>query len=307
MRRILLLALVSLFSSLAFATNTSAISFFKNKYGTEHISQEKIIQLVQSHFDVNQYRNVKVQVIYNNKKQVDHLLVFLFSKEYHTFTLTRVNVDYQYNVLSMEKEYRLTKEDRDQQPGVSLKDVKCPNNATRFIAFAPNNMQLEQEVTIDVANAAKKHLLKTVSLLKEKATRENYLNYMSCPKLVGNFYDGDSDPNEFITVDGVITADDMKELLAGKFRYKVTNIWLACQAFKDPMGSAVIDTVQAQKYAAGLNNLLVGPSDYAGACAMKAAMNHLPMKLSFDICYKMYDDPRDIWGYGGYGSNYFGV
>lgn len=309
MQKFILFFIASLLSSFLYATNSiesASISLFQNKWGNEQISVDKIKNIIRNAFNLKQYREIKVQVIYNNKKQPDHLLVFLLSKQYHGFELVRINIDSQYNVLSFEYNYHPTEEDRNQQPSVSI-NAKCPDPATQFIAFAPNDDALEQKITKDVAASAKAHHLKVVSLLLKDATTANYLNYMTCPKLIGNFYDGDSDPFSIVTADGMISFDDINKILQKKFRFKVTNIWLACEAFNDPMKSAVIEVAQAQKYAAGINDLLVGPSDRAAACAMESAMNHNPMKEAFYTCYQKFDVETDQWGFDGHGSNYFGM
>lgn len=310
MQNIFIFLIMSLLSSTLFATTLNEnppISLFNNKWGIENVSLDKVTQIVRNNFNLQSYRAVKVQVIYNAKHLPDHLLVFLLKKQLHGFTLARVNIDYQYKVLSIENNYQVTKEDNDQQPGKSVNAVACPDIEAQFIAFAPNDDDLEQNITVEVGKAALKHKLKLISLLKNDATRENYLNYMSCPKLVGNFYDGDANPKDIVTVDGYITASEIAELLAKKFRFKVTNIWLACEAFNDPMKSSVIDIAETQKYAAGINDLRIGPSDRAAACAMEGAMKHLPMKETFDACYKKLDIPSDHWGFDGNGSNYFGI
>jgi hypothetical protein len=68
---------------------------------------------------------------------------------------------------------------------------------------------------------------------------------------------------------------------------------------------AVIDYAQTKKYAAGINDLLIGPSDKAAACAMKAAIAGKPMQASFNTCYQQLDVPSDHWGYGGKGTDNF--
>jgi hypothetical protein len=129
---------------------------------------------------------------------------------------------------------------------------------------------------------------------------------MSCPNLVGNFYDGDANTGVLATSDGEISAAQFVSNLKGAFRSKVTNIWLACEAYNNPMLAAVRDSDQSQKYAAGINDLQVGPSDNAAACAMKAAIAGKPMTAAFQACYKSVDNSADHWGFGGAGSDLFG-
>jgi hypothetical protein len=72
----------------------------------------------------------------------------------------------------------------------------------------------------------------------------------------------------------------------------------------------MITSVASQKYAAGKNNLEIGPSDRAGACAMKAALAGKPMTAAFWACYNAEDKPIDNWvdnwGFDGLGSDQFG-
>lgn len=301
---------ILLLSLLAFRSIFAAESvvILSSKFADQNkIPKLKVNKIIEQKVDMSLYRTIKVQVIYHATKP-EHLLVYLFSKQYHRVDLSRINIDSEFNPTSgLMMNYHLTPDDLDQQPGTNLSQVKCPDPSIEFIAFAPNDDDLEQDITIDVGNYASAHHLKTIQLLKGDATRANYLNYMTCPKLKGNFYDGDANIEEIVTVDGLITYRDINKLLRNQFRFKVTNIWLACQAYNDPIKSSVIVTAQTQKYAAGINNLLVGPSDRAAACAMKKAIDGKPMESSFNDCYALYDTPDDKWGFGGYGSDYFGT
>jgi hypothetical protein len=269
------------------------------------ISDAKIAQYVKANIDVSQYREIRAQIINNAQQEPDHVLLHLLSKEYHRVDFASARLDNRAQFKALELGYRLNSDDLAQQPGLNVADATCPDETVEMIAFCPNDIQLELDVTKEVATAAKAKGLKTVELYKEKATREAYLNYMSCPNLKGNFYDGDSNPELFITNDGVISASDISTLLKGKWKHKVTNVWLACQAYNAPMLPAVVDDAQARKYGAGINDLQVGPSDRAGACTMKAAFEGKPLTQSFNDCYKEFDVPSDHWGFGGNGTDYF--
>ena len=230
------------------------------------------------------------------------LIVRLFARGLHNFETVRVGLTGSGSLNSVTRHYRPGRAEHLTAP----LPPRCPDEATQFISFAPNEDLFEQGIATDVAQSARQHGLKTVLLLGAKATRHTYLSYMSCPNLVGNFYDGDSNPTEMITADDSITAEDFKTVLNKSFRYRVTNIWLACEAFNDPMRGAIINEAQSQKFAAGINNLLVGPSDRTAACAMKAALDGQPMKTAFKSCYAKFDDHHDQWGFDGQGSDQFG-
>lgn len=273
--------------------------------GVHGIPSAKIAQYVKDNFNVDQYREVRAQVIYNAQQEPDHVLVQLLAKGYHKVTFASVDLDTKFNFVGANQAYRLQDQDKSQQPGTSVQDAACPDSSVQFISFCPNDIKIEVEVTKQVHEAATKAGLKSVLLLQSEATRDAYLNYMSCPNLKGNFYDGDSDPSSFITNDGLITAEEMSNIFKDKWNYKVTNIWLACQAYNAPMLPAVQDDAQSRKYAAGINDLQVGPSDKAAACTMEAAVQGKPMKASFDECYKKLDVPSDHWGFGGKGTDNF--
>jgi hypothetical protein len=263
--------------------------------------ENEIKELVSRSFDLSLYRGVRAQVSGGTESVKPHLVVQLQAKGTHRVQLASVALDGGLEPHAIDWNYQMAQEEIGAQRGGPAA-ATCPDNSTEFIAFAPNDNALELQITQDVADSAKAHGLKTVTLLKSQATRQNYLNYMSCPRLKGNFYDGDSNPNLFITVDGVISA---KEMSQQRFNHRVTNIWLACEAFNDPMLSSVTKMAQSQKYAAGVNDLLVGPSDRTAKCAMIAALDGKPMTEAFQECYKQTDDPADQWGFAGDGADIF--
>jgi hypothetical protein len=298
---LLQLASLLVYSQLAMAA--APIRFLQSR----HLSMPEAVisEQIQANFDVGSYREVRVQLIERNGTP-DHLLVYLFSTKFHKFETVKVNIDADFRFRDKTPGYLLQAEDVAQQPGTAASGASCPDASTEFVAFAPNDNDLEQQITEKVAASAEAAHLKTVRLLKTAATRQAYLNYMSCPALKGNFYDGDSDPSSMVTNDGFINAADYSTILQGAFRHKVTNIWLACQAYNNPMLDAVQNVAQSQKYAAGVTDLEVGPSDNAGACAMQAAIAGDAMTAAFNDCYNKLDVKTDVWGFAGSGSDYFG-
>jgi hypothetical protein len=277
-------------------------------------SDERVHQLVTNSIDVSQYRKIRAQVIYNANHQPDYVLVYLFAKKTHHVDVTKININAQYQKTNaVVANYQLTANDFSVQPEVPLAQPQCPDPDIQFIGFAPNDNPndsadvLEQNITQKVIDAARSHGLKTLGLLGKDATRANYLAAMTCPKLEGNFYDGDADPYLIVTNDGVISAAEISLYLKNQFRFKVLNIWLACEAFQEPFKSTMLTIAQSQKYAAGINNLFIGPSDRAASCTMLAALNGSPMTAAFEKCYQDFDVPADHWGFEGSGTDYFGT
>jgi hypothetical protein len=280
---------------------------FRTRYESQQIPLDKIGSQLAQVYNLDYFREVRIEVIFSAPEVPDHLIVYLFPLSVHRFEIDYIGLDADYNFTeNHQRNYRPTNSDNAQTPSTGALQARCPDPSVQFIAFAPNDNDLEQQVTTEVANFASSHGLKTISLLKNDATRANYVNYMSCPNLVGNFYDGDANPNEIVTVDGTLSAQDIEGSLAGAFRNHVTNIWLACEAFNDPMLSAMTSVAGSQVYAAGINDLLVGPSDKTAACTMEAAISGKPMSQAFADCQKQLDDPQDHWGFKVQGSETFG-
>jgi hypothetical protein len=264
-----------------------------------------VTRLIRQNIDLSRYREVKAQLIFNADHAPDHFLVYLLEKGKHSLAYARIDLDHRLNAKNTQVGYQLDADDRAQQPGPTADDVKCPDDTVQFVALCPNDDQLEIDTTNEVAAFAESHKLKTVRLLQSQATRAAYLNYMSCPNLLGNFYDGDSDPSSMVVVDGSVTAEDFSTVLKGKFQLKTVNVWIACNAYNDPFLSAVQKDAKAKKFAAGINSLDVGPADKAGACAMEDAISGKPMTAAFQACYQKDDTPDDIWGFGGDGTDLF--
>jgi hypothetical protein len=257
-------------------------------------------------FPAENYREVTYQVIYKDQTP-NHLLVYLFVKGQHRVDFASIAVDASMNPRAITENYKLTEMDHKAQSGAKKPSTSaCPDTSVQFLSVCPNNNSLEINIVQGVASAAVAAGLKTKVLLQKDATSKNYLAWMSCPNLVGNFYDGDANTGVLATSDGEISAAQFVSNLKGAFRSKVTNIWLACEAYNNPMLAAVRDSDQSQKYAAGINDLQVGPSDNAAACAMKAAIAGKPMTAAFQACYKSVDNSADHWGFGGAGSDLFG-
>jgi hypothetical protein len=281
---------------------SSAPSTNSSDFVTPTISDEHLRSIVTAVIDVAAYRDVRVQFMPVTRLQPPHAVVHLHDLNHHGVEFLSINLDPHFQITSVVRNYRLSSQDFAMQAG-SVEQAHCPDPSLEFIAFAPNQDQLEIQITRDVASAARASGLKTVELLVTGATRQNYFDYLSCPLLKGDFYDGDSNPYSIVTSDGVITA---AELAHFDYHHQVTHIWLACQAFNDPMLGTMLETSHSQKYAAGINNLLIGPSDNAGKCAMISAIQGHPMTAAFNACYQQYDVPEDHWGFAGYGSDLFG-
>jgi hypothetical protein len=181
----------------------------------------------------------------------------------------------------------------------SMKQYTCPDTNVEVVVFAPNKYSIELNVSMDVYNTAISLNYTTALLLVENATTDNFLSYARCSQLVALFYDGDADPEAITSYDGLIYYTDISQL---EWNYQVISYWVACEAYNYPMLSAVV-SASPRRWASGISDLLVGPSDIAAAAAMKSALNGSLLEESFNKAIKQWDDPVDFWGFGGFGSD----
>lgn len=264
-------------------------------------SDEVLTSLVRSNLSLSGMREARVEEIQSTDGS-SHLVVQLLADGFHKLTVTRMDVDQTDKVTRISPNY--VRAEEDQVHGTTPTTYHCPDPEVQFVTLCPNNNSQEIGWANEAGDAAEAAGLKTVRLMKSAATHDAWLNYMACPNLIGNFYDGDANTSEIVVYDGQITAREFTASV--NFNLEVTNIWLACEAYNDPMLTAVQKTSKSQKYAAGINDLAVGPSDKAAVCAMKAAIAGKPMTAAFHDCYTQLDRPTDKWGFDGAGSDLFG-
>jgi hypothetical protein len=280
------------------ATKTPAsISLFETNSALESLPVTKLEPMIAGSVNTSDYREVKAQVFYDQANKPAYVVWYLFSPDKHGLKIARTDL----NTGHFEPNYILTSQDLAQQPGPKL--GACPEPSVQFMVFAPNEkIPCEQEAAQAVATFAETRGYKTVRLLAHNATNGNFISYISCPNLKGIFYDGDGTPQIITAHNGVIPSS----VIANAKFQNVTNIWVACEAYNNPMKTAAIKTAHSQKFAAGINDLLIGPSDDAGKCAMIKALNGSAMEEAFWRCESDFDSPEDWWGFGGDGSDYFG-
>ena len=311
LRRMTFAAVLTVFSAPAFAQE-GPVQLLPTIYGMDHLPVEKISAVVQEVVDISQYRKVTAQVIQSDEKTPDHIVVRLYSTTARDHDIARIDVDPDYNPTGFAEDHKLGALHNSNIQRMSLDGsaYSCPDGSVQFLSVVPSepdnvgSFEQEKAYAMDVANHAIAKGYKTKLLAGADATTENFANYLSCPNLVGVFYDGDANEQEIETHDGGLTAsiitDNFEQALQG-----ITAIMLACEAFNDPMLSAM-KGAKLQVYAAGINSLSVGPSDRTAVCAMKAALDGKPMKAAFDACQAQNDVSRDQWGYFSNGSDIFG-
>ncbi len=268
------------------------------------MQESAVIEQVKSHVDVSKYQSIKAQVVSNSPGVVDSILVYLRNQNQVTSTSIRID-----KLRAVREEVRedLPENRAKEKALADSTTVFCPDENVQFISFSHRQLHWYQKAANEVAEVAEKAGFNTVRLLKSQATRQNYLNYLSCPNLVADFYDGDANPNQLETFDAPISAQDISILLKGVFRNHVTHVWVACKAFNDPMLSAMVADAGSQKFIAGVVDLVSGYADRTGVCTMESALQGDAISTSLEDCRAKYDLKfHNKWGIAGSGSDFLG-
>jgi hypothetical protein len=285
-----------------FAAKASTIEVIPNRGAS--MSDQAVIKLVQDTVSVNELKTanrIRAQVVSLHKGVVDSLLVYLtFGSEVKSEI---IEVDKAAAIRKQLSDFGVTS--ATEKDLAQTTTVFCPDESVQFISVSQSNLSWDQKSAIVVADSAEKTGLKTVRLLKEQATRQNYLNYLSCPGLVVDFYDGDANSNALETYDGTITAADISIILKNAFHRNVVHVWVACRAFNDPMLSAMVNDAEAQKFVAGQVDLIAGYADRTGVCVMQSALSGKSITNSVSLCHEQQDlHWHNRWGVAGNGSDY---
>lgn len=275
--------------------------------GNSDISLTQLSTLVNNVENVNLYRNVKLQVIKHKNGSPNYVLVYLFSKNKNTFSITRIDITPDYQAIKVTPHYQLQTQDIAAQPVENNAPV-CPDANTQLLVIGPNNRHNELESALAVASAGKLERLNTVKLLRGNATSQSILNYMRCPKLMGVYYVGDCNNGMIGTNDGVITAAMFNQQLPNQWHHKTVITFSCAFAFQDPLNNTMVNTLQAQKYMASTTPLYNGPADKTASCTMTAIIENpaRPISTAFDGCYEAYGKSQDNWEIAGDGSDFFG-
>jgi hypothetical protein len=252
------------------------IRIIEGKGGTLTADREVLTDKIRKVAATPDHNAIRAHVIYNQQGIPEKLVLLRFHKNGHTFDFMAVHLDANLEFRAIESDYRPSHSDQDATSDYAT--AQCPDTSVQFISISPYddtenpNAVFERSIAMAAAQSAREAGLKTVELYREDATAQNWLNYMSCPNVVGNFYDGDSNSTGIVAHASWLSYEDFQTFLTRAFRYRAINYWIACNADDEPFRRAMEVTTQSQQLAAGVTELGVGSSDYIGLCAMQLAI-----------------------------------
>lgn len=306
-KRLLFLAVCYLVSSSLFAATPIKV-IANTHFDHQNLSNEKIIEIIKGSIHLDNRADifgVRVQPIFNPQNgKIDHLLVYLLSSKTYSYTITRIDLYANAQASKVIENYHFNKEDNAQQPRSLIGAIECPDNNIEIVTATPvPEIPTAKTAVETIANQAKSYRYKSTQLLGEEATVNNYVAYLSCPKLKGFLNIGHGYNEGIILADGILSSEMIRTELKGKFQKRAVIAFNSCEVFNNPLKQTMIDDADARKYSGGISPLLIGPSEAASQCFWDAAFKLHPMAFSVSYCNLKFD-PRDQWGMGGKGWNF---
>jgi hypothetical protein len=172
-----------------------------------------------------------------------------------------------------------------------LRAPVCPDSTVEFVAgTAYPEFPTALNYTVQNYLLASSMGYRSEILVGVAATRQNYLDYLSCPNLGGFNNIGHGDPNEIFVYDGSITSDDLQSYNLANLTTVVFN---SCNVMNDPM-STVMNGNGARFFAGGISELMIGSSEPVTYCFWQNAFSGNNMTSSLSQCSQL--DPSDQWG-----------
>lgn len=286
-----------LFSSATFAQ--TAISVMPNAKLSPALSSE-IANIVKKNVDLSgDIQKAKVQVIYKDNKP-SYLLVYLLSSKNYSLTITKIELNAKFKSTSVIKNYRLQKQDLQQQP---KKFSACPNEAVNFVSGTPaDEIPTAKAVIEQVTTMATENGYTAAKMLGDEASVENYIGWLSCPNLKGFYNVGHGNDSGILLADGFLSHEVFKTELNAKLAARTVVLFNSCEVVNDPLKSSITEDANAQKYAGGITTLWIGPSEKASQCFWAEAFKHQEMSPALAYCAEKHD-PTDVWGIEGHGAD----
>jgi hypothetical protein len=278
--------------------------------------QKNAIELVKNLLNINSaspYRGVRLQFIYNNKNQVEAILVYLLSNKTKSYELIKITVTPALTYLSMERPYHLKSSDLSQLPAYANPKIpRCPDPAVQFAIG--NNFKGDVSVETEVqkvyklaqANGYNPILMDVNDSNTPQPTIQAYLNWMSCPNLKGFYNESHGSTEDILLSDGDFTYTIIQKNLKDKLKSEIV-LFDSCDTFNDPLLSTMVNTNQAdsQQYIAGIVPLPFGSSERTASCFWAAALQHQELTQALiENCALQYNLDKDAFRIGGSGDDH---
>lgn len=294
-KKLLLLLLLSTFFVSAFAMtdgpNFVLLPNIKTKYlmsvnAAKAVTIEsQAIELVKKTLNINAaspYRTVRIRLIYGEGNEVKSLIVYLLSSQYKSLEFVRINLNNNFTVASIVKDYQLQPEDLNQSPNYAYKfTAKCPDNKVQFVIG--NNF--------DGDSSVEKEVQKIYQLAKDKGynpvlmtvndadgpqpTVQAYENWLSCPNVKGFYNESHGWSAGIVLSDDEFMFTRIDRELTNKLSHEVI-LFDSCLTFHNPLLGAMTDAKRgnSQQYVAGFISLPFGASERTATCIWTAAFNN---------------------------------
>ena len=227
------------------------------------------------------YFRVDVKIRRNPDESPTYLVVYLLRSDIYLVEVVRVDVDRNFQVTNVIKDYGASEEDDDQEEPSALRSTY----GYEFIVSTPvPEIPTAKDAVEKIFATAVAAGLSCKKLLGSEATVSNYKMYLASG-ILGFVNVGHGNTNGIALYDGFLDATWFNGI-ANQAVSPAVVYFNSCQVHNDPLKSAVMKA-GAQTFIGGIVNLLIGPSEEVCKCFWsKVLTSFAPMGGTLTQCEK---------------------
>lgn len=280
--------------------------------------ENRVIDLVKKVLNItpaSPYKTVRLRLIYNQQYQIQSIIVYLLSSKYKSIELVRIDLNSDFTVMQITRNYELQPDDLKQSPHYVYQSKEipiCPDESVQFVIG--NNFKGDESV--------EKEVQKVYQLAKKKGynpflmdindpkgpqpTVQAYENWLSCPHVKGFYNESHGSTRLIVLADDDFSYSLIEKELSNKLNHEVI-LFDSCLTFNSPILQSMtdMDKGNSQQYMAGVISLPFGPSERVASCFWAKAFNHDALNQDMiEECGRKYHLEQNAFGIGGNGDNY---
>lgn len=244
-------------------------------------------------------------------------VIYLLSGKYWSVQKIRINLDGQNNITSVINPYQSNaKETKIVLNGMQAPQYPaCPDPSVQFVAISayPDLGNVKKAIETVYAAASKQY--KSVEILGNTATAENYTAWLSCPNLKGFYSIGHGDNTEIFVANGESIPYIIFHDKQFTYKYLDSHTILAfnsCDVFNNPFGTemgfgnaytvtdyAINPGPLPAVFLGGYLELLIGASENTSSCFIVQGLSGKKMDYA-----TLQDCVNGDFYYGDFGLSY---
>ncbi|MCP4745542.1 MAG: hypothetical protein GY874_05275 [Desulfobacteraceae bacterium] len=287
----------------------SSVNYFpSNHRGAVSLNKDKIDDILINTYDLDnkssEFNKVNVKVLYHTYSlEPDYLIVFLILKDSHSILIEKIDFGYDYEVLTIEENYKIQAEDLAQDQPDSK--AECPDDTVQMVYYktcGPGHYECTKTIK-ELGEYSENIGYKTEVLIDKSATISSFKNWLSCKNITLIGYIGHGSSQGFEFTDEFITHAYFSELSSNYLEDKVMYL-NSCNVYNNPLKDAILDT-GIQRYIGSKKT--IGYATVFQCWLPRITSQNQAMTPALDTCEQEVAPPGEvgILGISGTGSDYF--